>query len=60
MLKAEITGMRAKMYQHLTQPQAVEFNLKTEQRWTLLILNLSPNIGISKCRNLARNGGLVG
>ena len=31
MLKAEITGMRAKMYQHLTQPQAVEFNLKTDK-----------------------------
>lgn len=30
-LKAEITGMRAKMYQHLTQPQAVEFNLKTDK-----------------------------
>ena len=30
-LKAEITGMRAKMYQHFTQPQAVEFNLKTDK-----------------------------
>ena len=30
-LKAEITGMRAKMYQHFTQLQAVEFNLKTDK-----------------------------
>ena len=30
-LKTDITGMRAKMYQHLTQPQAVEFNLKTDK-----------------------------
>ena len=30
-LKAEIIGMRAKMYQHFTQPQAVEFNLKTDK-----------------------------
>ena len=30
-LKTDITGMRAKMYQHLTQSQAVEFNLKTDK-----------------------------